>query len=294
MKCPVCLESFESYDAMSSHFISQNRRSDPGHVMFLNRYITRDRIEQKELRERIEELFDMHRDFRGWIIKTFINRFFGNSPHPFILENQHPQPYLIRGYAMEHHHFLWQWVRSCSYIIGNSDNDDVVQYELENITSEWYGTHDTPSHHELLLRMGEAYGLSRTDILNSSPLPATESAMKFWSYACKNLSWQEGMSAMHSLELIANRKIMEYGGKYGYFDPSIMKSPDIRDEAKEFLKEGYLADVSHSERALIIVNRHSDEDVLHNCQAVFLRSIEYFYDYLLARIERGHLLENKQ
>ena len=294
MKCPVCLEPLESYVNMSSHFLSKSEKSDPGHVMFLNRYIDKKRIGKNDLQEKLEDFFNMKDGFRGWIIKTFINRFFGESPHPFIIENQHPKPYLIRGYAMEHHHFLWQWVRSCSYIIGNSDNDDVVQYEIENITSEWYGTHDTPSHHELLLRMGEAYGLTRSEILNSRPLPATEAAIEFWSSACKNLTWQEGMSAMHSLELIANRKIIEYGGKYGYFDPSIMNSPEINAEAKEFLKEGYLADVSHSEMALIIISRHSDMDTLQNCQALFMRSIEYFYDYLLARIERGHLLENKQ
>ena len=294
MKCPVCLEKVQSYHSMASHFLSEDEKSDPGHVMFLNRYISRNRIEQEQLSDNLERFFHMDNGFRNWIIRTFVNRFFGDSPHPFILENQHPKPYIIRGYAMEHHHFLWQWVRSCSYIIGNSDNDDVVQYEIENITSEWYGTNDSPSHHELLLRMGEAYGLNRKDILNSIPLPATESATEYWSYACKNLSWQEGMSAMHSLELIANRRVLEYGGKFGYFDPSVMKSSEIREEAKEFLKEGYLADVSHSERALIIIERHSDLEMLQNCQAVFMKSIEYFYDYLLARIERGHILENKQ
>ena len=80
----------------------------------------------------------------------------------------------------------------------------------------------------------------------------------------------------------------------GYFDPRIMGDDRIKSEAKEFLKEGYLADVSHSERALMIIEKYSDRDMLERCQSVILRSMEYFYDYLLARIERGLKLENKQ
>ena len=294
MLCPACLLETENVEGLAEHLHLEAGNSSSDHVMFLNRYVGREELGIEDLEARLSQIFLMENGFRNWVIKIFIQRFYGKDPHPFVLENQDPKPYLIRGYAMEHHHFLWQWVRSCSYIIGNSDNDDVVQYECENIVSEWYGTEKTPSHHELLLRMGEAYGLDRNDILKSVPLPATERATKFWSHVCRERSWQEGMSAMHTLELIANRKITEYGGKVGYFDPRIMGDDRIKSEAKEFLKEGYLADVSHSERALMIIEKYSDRDMLERCQSVILRSMEYFYDYLLARIERGLKLENKQ
>lgn len=294
MLCPVCFLECEDLAGLARHFQQEASRSQNYHVMFLNRYISKDKLNVEDLENKFYDLFLMKNGFRDWVIGKFIWRFFGGAPHPFVLENQNPRPYLIRGYAMEHHHFLWQWVRSCSYIIGNSDNDDVVQYECENIVSEWYGTERVLSHHELLLRMGEAYGLRREDILRSTPLPATARAIKFWSDTCKERTWQEGMSAMHSLELIANRNIREYGGNIGYFDPAIMKGEDIKQEAKEFLKEGYLADVSHSERALMIVEKYSTKEILQNCQSVFIRSMEYFYDYLLARMERGMILENKQ
>ena len=294
MLCPVCLVFKGDASPLADHFIKMAGKSDADHVMFLNRYLTRYSMNSDDLATLLEKFFRIDSSFTAWVIRVFIGRFYGESPHPFIIENQHPKPYLIKGYAMEHHHFLRQWVKSCSLIMGNTDNDEVVRYEYENITSEWFGTDKFPSHHELLLRMGESYGVSRDSIMRSSPLPATVSAMKFWDETCRKRSWQEGMAAMHSLELIANRKIVDYGGRYGYFDPSLMNSNEIMEEAKDFLKEGYLADESHSEVALKIIERNSDNEKIGECQSVFIRSAEYFYDYLLARMERGMMIENKQ
>ena len=56
--------------------------------------------------------------------------------------------------------------------------EDVQAFEIENIVSEWYGAGDNrPSHHELLLRMGESLGVSRDAIYKSEPLPATKRAI---------------------------------------------------------------------------------------------------------------------
>ena len=106
---------------------------------------------------------------------------------------------------------------------------------------------------------------------------------------------REGMASMHSLELIASRKIREYGASMGYFDPAILKDGSITEEAANFLSEGYNADVSHSETALDLIEKYSTEmRNIQDCQAVFLKSIEVFDDYLNARLERGMMLEDKQ
>ncbi|EQD27046.1 TENA/THI-4 domain-containing protein, partial [mine drainage metagenome] len=160
----------------------------------------------------------------------------------------------------------------------------------------WYGIPGKEkSHHELLLRMGESYGASRSDIYGTEPLKATTRAVEFWDFAARNFSFYEGMAAMHSLELIANRNLKNYGAKIGYFDPSILEDGSITKEALAFLREGYSADVSHSEKALDLMDKYADShDKKQNCMAVFLRSMEEFSDYLLARLERGELIENKQ
>ena len=225
-----------------------------------------------------------------------IMKFFGATPHPFITAMQHPSRKVLLGYAYEHHHFLKQWVRSCSLIIGNTENEDVQFFEIENILSEWFGIPDKQkAHHELLLRMGESYGATRTEIYNTIPLNSTKRAVAFWDMSARSLPFYEGMAAMHSLELIANRNLKDYGAHIGYFDPKILKDGTISEEAVAFLKEGYSADVSHSETALDLVDKYADtEDQKQNCMAVALRSMEEFSDYLLARLERGELIENKQ
>ncbi len=225
-----------------------------------------------------------------------MRKFYGDPPHMFILEMQHPKEYVLKGYAMEHHHFLKQWVRSCASIISNTDMEDVQAFEIENIVSEWYGAGENkPSHHELLLRMGESLGVSRDEIYSSEPLPATKRAIEAWSMMSRDFTFVEGMAAMHSLELVASRNIREYGASMGYFDPVILKDGSITEEAANFLGEGYNADVSHSETALDLIEKYSKEmRNTQDCQAVFLKSIEVFDDYLNARLERGMMLEDKQ
>lgn len=105
----------------------------------------------------------------------------------------------------------------------------------------------------------------------------------------------EGMAATHSLELIANRRMREYGATIGYFDPVILRDGSVTRETVNFLDEGYEADVSHSEVALdLIVKYASRMNNEQEVQAVFFRSMEAFDNYLNARIEKGVMLENKQ
>ena len=269
--------------------------SNAEHIMWLNRHVSSKKISNNELARDLEEFFKAPK-VKPWVISMMIRKFFGESPHPFIVAMQHPSRKVLLGYAYEHHHFLKQWVRSCSLIIGNTENEDVQYFEIENILSEWFGIPGKQqAHHELLLRMGESYGATRADIYNTMPLNATKRAIAFWDMSARSLPFYEGMAAMHSLELIANRNLKEYGAHIGYFDPTILKEGTISEEAVAFLKEGYSADVAHSETALDLIDKYADtEDKKQNSMAVALRSMEEFSDYLLARLERGELIENKQ
>jgi pyrroloquinoline-quinone synthase len=96
------------------------------------------------------------------------------------------------------------------------------------------------------------------------------------------------MAAMHSLELIADRTVVGEGAKITYFDPSILKTNEITDETKNFLREGYEADVDHSKQALDLIEKYSTElDLVEDVQATFVKSMDLFHLYLLARLERG-------
>jgi pyrroloquinoline-quinone synthase len=288
--CPVCESVSGSYESLATHFSEQTRRSDVGHVMWLNRNITKDSRAESRLPELLADFLDVSGlGLRTWIKRRFIERFFGEKPHPFVLALQHPSTAVLTGYVLEHQHFLRQWVRSLSWVLAKTNSPEVTKEELDNITTEFYGFGgDRPSHYELLLRMGESLGLKREEILSTPPLQATAEAINTWQEIGEKRHWVETMAAMHSLELIANREVMREGAKLTYFDPAILKSGEVTDQTRAFLWEGYEADVEHSEVPLEMVEKFANAlEIVGQVQFTFLRSMESFDSYLMARLERG-------
>lgn len=291
-KCPACLSAFSSgdYDALGRHLVEGSNSSDSDHVRWLNQNISRRKAPTDELVNSLRQFFDLgSAPLSSWIKTRFITKFYGPSPHPFALAMQHPSRATLLGYVVEHQHFLRQWVRSCAYIMARTEEPDVARYELDNLNTEFggFGT-SSPSHYELLLQMGESLGVSREEVLRTPPLPSTAIAIKEWNRIATEEHWVEAMAAMHSLELIANRELVDAGATIHYFDPEILSGSEIPAAAKAFLREGYEADVGHSEEALALVDRFATtsgrrEDV----QATVLRSMDLFDDYLIARLERA-------
>jgi len=156
----VGFQKHDDFDDLAGHFVAEAGRSDAGHVMWLNRNITREKSDRKTLSKLLAGFFDLGgNSLESWVKRRFIEKFYGSSPHPFVLALQHPSRATLLGYVVEHQHFLRQWVRSCSYIMARTDEMDVVLYELDNINTEYGGVGTgQPSHYELLLRMGESLG----------------------------------------------------------------------------------------------------------------------------------------
>jgi pyrroloquinoline-quinone synthase len=297
MKCPTCGTGFDpnDFDALGKHFYAEALRSDGRHVMWLNRNITKNKTDAKALSGLFERFFALGSGgLQGWVKRRFIEKFYGPRPHPFVSALQHPSRGTLLGYVVEHQHFLRQWIRSCSFIMARTDETDVVMYELDNINTEFGGAGpDRPSHYELLLRMGESLGLDRTKVLATPPLPDTKDAIRVWDDICQDDHWVEAMVAMHGLELIANRNLRKEGASVHYFDPEILKKGQVTDATKAFLREGYEADVGHSEEALDLAAKHAGKlGVVDDVQATFMRSIDAFDNYLMARLERGKQFES--
>ncbi|HTT34507.1 MAG TPA: iron-containing redox enzyme family protein [Thermoplasmata archaeon] len=291
-RCAVCRMGFGPADlgAVADHLLAASAASDPAHVRWLNQSISRRRMDRAELTAALGALYAIPPDgLAAWIRGRFVARFFGARPHPFVVALQHPTPATLAGYAVEHQHFLRQWVRSCGYVLARSDRDDVARYELENLTTEFSGAGDDhPSHYELLLRMGESVGVPRDVLRATPPLPATARAIAEWDDIAAREPWVAAMAAMHALELIAHRDLAPFGATVHYFDPAILDDESIPAAARAFLREGYEADVGHAEEALALVERYATElGRVEDVQAVFLRSMDLFDDYLGARLERA-------
>ena len=290
--CPSCEIKFNSWKELARHINEMaNLKSDPSHVMWLNRNLTIKRMEVDELANALENFFSIQKGLAMWIREKFISKFYGDNPHPFILAMQKPTRGVLLGYVIEHQHFLKNWVKVLSAIVFKTDKDDVVKYELENIAVEFIGYNGRPSHYELLLRMGESLGMPREKILSMEPLPSTKSAINVWRKIAETKHWLEIMAAMHSLELVADRSLSKYGAKLPYFNPSILYSDEFPQAVKDFLREGYEADVSHAGNALEIIEKYSDDEMKERIQVTVLKSFDAFSKYLLARLERGFEIE---
>lgn len=295
-KCPACLLALGEgdYPGLATHLVERADASDPAHVRWLNQNLTRKKTEPTDLVPALHRIYDLGPGgIKPWIKSRFIARFFGKVPHPFVAALQHPSRATLLGYVVEHQHFLRQWVRSCSFIMARTDRSKVVLYELDNLNTEFGGFGPSRvSHYELLLRMGESLGVSREEVLSTDPLPATRRAIEGWNEIATREHWVSALAAMHSLELIANRNLVAEGASVHYFDPSILEGSEIGVAAKNFLREGYEADVSHSEEALDLVAECAQgPGLLEEVQSTFLRSIDLFDDYLIARLERGGRFE---
>jgi len=295
-KCPACLAPFAlgDYSALGTHMVGQADRSDAGHVRWLNQSIGPARLSVSELDARLRQFFDLGGSpLSGWIKGRFIEKFYGKPPHPFPVALQHPSRATLLGYVFEHQHFLRQWVRSCAYILARTEEPEVARYEIDNLNTEFggFGT-QSPSHYDLLLQMGESLGISRNQVLDTPPLPSTAMAIREWDRIAREEHWVEALAAMHSLELIANRDLPKDGASIHYFDPAILSGPELTGAAKAFLREGYEADVGHSDEALALVDQFATKlGRVEEVQATFLRSADLFDDYLIARLERGMQFE---
>ncbi|MCL4333137.1 MAG: iron-containing redox enzyme family protein [Candidatus Thermoplasmatota archaeon] len=294
--CPACGRELKdsNISSLSDHFYSLALSSDPAHVMWLNRNISKKKMSEEGLKSEFLKFYDFTEGgLANWIRKRFVEKFFGEKPNPFVKEMQRPSKYTIMGYVTEHYHFLRQWVKSCAYIIARTDFADIQKYEFDNIAEEYFGIGNQTPHIELLLQMGESVGLRREVVLGSKPLKKTESALKYWDEVCSKKHWLDAMVSMHSLELIADKNVKSYGARYSYFMPEILDG-GVTKETAHFLKAGYDADQYHSGEALAMVERYAKTLGMEmEVQSYFLRSADYFYGYLESRQERGKMYEKE-
>ena len=295
MKCPVCLSRMDSegFHALSEHFVVAGISGEGEHVMWLNRYVGRDRIPANMLSERLSVMYDTSGDLKGWIVRRLVERIYTTPPHPFIKRMQHPDRSTIYGYVLEHHHFLMQWVKSCAAIMSKTDEEDVQLYEIDNIISEFRGLSPSrPSHHELLLRMGESIGITRSVVYSTEPLQTTARCLNWWQRIASECHWLETMAAMHTLELTANPNIRKMGSDLTYFDPAILENDSYPEAVRNFLREGYEADASHSMDALDLIEKHCTPELEKDVQSVVYRTVSLLDDYLMSRLKRSESYGN--
>lgn len=90
--------------------------------------------------------------------------------------------------------------RCWAYVAGNCPHVEIRKFIVrENLYEE--EAIEGQSHFELILRLGQALGLSRKALESAEPLPTTSVALYAWEALTKNRSWYEGVAAKAALEM---------------------------------------------------------------------------------------------
>src|SRR5689334_9835634 len=105
-----------------------------------------------------------------------------------------------RVFVSQFSHFTRNFPRWLAAVASNCPVPDARKFLIANMYEEEAAPGG--SHYDLLLRQGEALGLSRQDVESTAPLPSTAVAIDALDSICRGRSWLEGLAATTGLECI--------------------------------------------------------------------------------------------
>jgi pyrroloquinoline-quinone synthase len=108
-------------------------------------------------------------------------------------------------------------------------------------------------HPELFIRFGEAVGLSRAQLVEGRPLPATRSLIDWFELSTKQRSFVEAAAAIN---LAAEGQVP---GAFGPMARRLRENYGLSKEAVEFWDVHEIADAEHSDVGDHIVVRHATD-----------------------------------
>jgi pyrroloquinoline-quinone synthase len=148
-------------------------------------------------------------------------------------------------WVCQHHQYVGQFSRWCATIYGNCPDPDARDFLLENIVEEESGT----KHVDLLIRFGEACGISRAQVESARQLPTTR-ALTAWCYETSRKPFHVAAAGLlvgleSQVPGIYRRNLPPLRTHYGFTDREV-----------EFFAVHIEADEVHGERGYQIVERH--------------------------------------
>jgi pyrroloquinoline-quinone synthase len=150
-------------------------------------------------------------------------------------------------WVCQHYQYVGQFARWCATIYGTCPDADARDFLLENIIEEESGT----KHVDLLIRFGEACGVSRDQIETTRQLPTTR-GLTAWCYETARKPFHVGAAGL----LVGLES--QVPGIYKRNLPPLRTHYGFNDHEVEFFAIHIDADEVHGERGYQIVERHCD------------------------------------
>src|SRR2546422_11425654 len=105
-------QKHDNFDDLAGHFVAEAGRSDAGHVMWLNRNITREKSDRKTLSKLLAGFFDLGgNSLESWVNGGFFKKFNESGPIPFGLVWRDPSGATLLGKLFGTRDFPRQVVR---------------------------------------------------------------------------------------------------------------------------------------------------------------------------------------
>jgi pyrroloquinoline quinone (PQQ) biosynthesis protein C len=117
-----------------------------------------------------------------------------------------------RVFVSQFSHFTRNFPRWLAAVASNCPVPDARKFLVANMYEEEVGPGGQGSHYDLLLRQGEALGLSRQEVESTAALPSTAVAIDALDSICRGRSWLEGLAATTGLECINHPAVRAESG----------------------------------------------------------------------------------
>jgi pyrroloquinoline-quinone synthase len=162
-----------------------------------------------------------------------------------------------RLFVSQFSHFTRNFPRWLAAVAANCPEPEVRKFIAGNLYEEEIGPAGQGSHFDLLLRQGEAMGLTRGEIETTAPFPTTALAISALENICRNPSWLEGLAATTGLECINHPAVRAQAGVIIINDVRAWKHLGLSDQQLKSRTIHMEEDEKHVETGLKILAAHA-------------------------------------
>ena len=190
---------------------------------------------------------------RDLVARIEARRTFGGHPLWLEIADGKLRREQLQCFAVQFFLQVREFPRAVSAMHANCPFPDVRMELAESIYEEDTGRISgcNQPHPELFIRFGEALGLSRADMVEGTPLPATRALIDWFELSTKQRSFIEAAAAMN---LAAEGQV---AGAFGPMARRLQQHYGLNRAAVEFWDLHELADAEHSKVGDHIVVRHA-------------------------------------
>jgi len=149
------------------------------------------------------------RECLGELVRDYIRT--PELDHYFSIRMTKPRAAIMvtqQSHYVRHRRDCWSNVSSNCPVMAVKQR--ILEHEYEEIIKDDFSQY---GHLHLIIRQGQAVGLSPDDVLNSQPLPTTMAVLYAWGWITRMKSWTESLAAMTITEWCNDDRLLgDLGG----------------------------------------------------------------------------------